>query len=216
MLQLWDGVRAKTLENKIKAIDEKFNICFMQASTNASIDARFNSSKPKNANAKKDDTAKNHDTAKNNDTAPEEKDGPKMATMCKAEKAELNAVHDEIKEELANYMEVIRAAPTSSANRQLRRRDSSILRWSPSPWQASSSPSSKRRRRVTWTFPRPSQSLISLRRRCLMSSNGTKISKSHQTLKFRKTECDKLQKNQARQIENLFLKTLLAKLQVNI
>ena len=29
MLQLWDGVRAKTLENKIKAIDEKFNICFM-------------------------------------------------------------------------------------------------------------------------------------------------------------------------------------------
>jgi hypothetical protein len=29
MLQLWDGVRAKTLENKIKAVEEKINTCFM-------------------------------------------------------------------------------------------------------------------------------------------------------------------------------------------
>ena len=84
MMQLWDGVRAKTFENKIKALDEKFNICFSQRTNNASLDAHANSTKPKNA------------TAKSNDTASAE-DGGKLATMCKAEKAELMAVHDEIR-----------------------------------------------------------------------------------------------------------------------
>ena len=41
---------------------------------------------------------------------PAEKDGPKMATMCKSEKAELMQVHNEIKEELADYLEAVKGA----------------------------------------------------------------------------------------------------------
>jgi len=63
------------------------------------MDARFNSSKSKNATAAKNDTG-----------TPEEKDGPKMATMCKSEKAELMAVHNEIKDELADYLEVVKSS----------------------------------------------------------------------------------------------------------
>lgn len=94
MLELWDGVRAKTFSDKLKVIDEKFNVCFMQASTNTSMNAMYNNSNPKNATAK-------------NATSQQE-DGPKMATMCKKEKADLMMVHNEIKEELADYLDVVK------------------------------------------------------------------------------------------------------------
>jgi len=45
MLELWDKVRAKTLEKKIENADEKITKCFMQASSNESMSSNFNSSK---------------------------------------------------------------------------------------------------------------------------------------------------------------------------
>jgi hypothetical protein len=85
MLELWDKVRAKTLNTKIENADEKITTCLMQASSNKSMPVSSNSSK--NAT---------------------EKETPKQATICKAEKAALLKVHDEVKEELADYVALIK------------------------------------------------------------------------------------------------------------
>jgi hypothetical protein len=90
---MWNNITAEELGNKVKLADETITACFMAASPNKSMNESMGIKANASANSTQNET-----------------EGPKNATMCKAQKAKLKEVHTSIKEELSKFLDEIKEA----------------------------------------------------------------------------------------------------------